>query len=164
MRSDLEGRCTYFSFPPCYNDGVEGKITALESRDEGRSRVPPPRQYNEEGQRVKKERIKYTHDLPRRMYSYFASYSGGGAPSFQRFAIGIGLTLADVSRFREKKEFERAYKECSEIRRDYLINMALEKKNDSSFTKFLLATEYGMGEDDAVTDNRLEVTVEVRDD
>ena len=113
---------------------------------------------------MKSKKAKYTPDLPRRMYSYFTSYTGPGAPSFERFCIGAGITLAELIRFREKKEFERAYKECSEIRRDYLINMALEKKNDSSFTKFLLACEYGMGEGPATEDNRLEVTVQVRED
>lgn len=113
---------------------------------------------------MKSKKAKYTPDLPRRMYTYFTSYTGLGAPSFQRFAAIAGLTYIDLTRFREKKEFERAYKECSEIRRDYLINMALEKKNDSSFTKFLLSCEYGMGEEAATEDNRLEVTVEVRED
>ncbi len=112
---------------------------------------------------MKSKRAKYTPDLPRRMYSFFTSYTAAGAPSFQRFAISAGLTYSDLMSFRKKAEFERAFKECSEIRRDYLINMALEKKNDSSFTKFLLTSEYGMGEEAATDDNRLEVKVEVVD-
>ena len=111
---------------------------------------------------MKKHHSKYTTDLPRRLYTFFLNYDGHGAPSFQKFARSIGQTLTDIERYRRHGEFERAYQECSEIRRDYLIDNGLVKRFDSSFTKFLLSSEYGMG--DAKTtneDKELKVTLEV---
>ena len=111
---------------------------------------------------MKKRKIKYESDLPRRLYSFFLGYDGPGAPSFSKFARSIGVTLAELEAYREKREFERAYQECSEIRRDYLIDNGLVKRFDSSFTKFLLTTEFGMGDTkDQVEDKEIRVTLEV---
>ena len=110
---------------------------------------------------MKKNHLRYTSDLPRRLYTFFLNYDGPGAPSFQKFARSIGATLSDVERLREKSEFERAYQECSEIRRDYLIDNGLVKRFDSSFTKFLLTSEYGMGEREVEADKEIQVTLEV---
>ena len=111
---------------------------------------------------MKKAKAKYRGDLGQRMYLFFVGYSGIGAPSFTKFAMSIGVTLADIQRFRRYKEFDRAYAECSEIRRDYLIDNALAKKCDSSLTKFLLASEFGMGEETPGSDDKtLQVTLEV---
>ena len=98
------------------------------------------------------------------MYSFFISYNDAGLPSFLKFARSIGATSEDIEKFRKHREFERAYKECSEIRRDYLIDNALAKKNDASLTKFLLSAEFGMGEENPGEDaSSLSVTVEVVD-
>ncbi len=110
---------------------------------------------------MKKNHLRYTSDLPRRLYTFFLNYDGPGAPSFQKFARSIGATLSDVERLREKSEFERAYQDCSEIRRDYLIDNGLVKRFDSSFTKFLLTSEYGMGDKDKDTEREIQVTLEV---
>ena len=111
---------------------------------------------------MKKNHSKYTTDLPRRLYTFFFSYDGPGVPSFSKFARSIGATLSDIESFRRHGEFERAYQECSEIRRDYLIDNGLVKRFDSSFTKFLLSSEYGMGDSkDDGTDKELKVTLEV---
>ena len=111
---------------------------------------------------MKRKRTKYVPDMPHRLYTFFISYSDVGAPSFDKFARSVGATLADVEAWRRHGEFERAYRECSEIRRDYLIDNALAKRYDASTVKFLLTTEYRMGEDDAEGDgNRLDVRVEV---
>lgn len=111
------------------------------------------------------KRVKYTKDIPRRMYTYFTAYSDGGAPSFSKFARACGITLADISSFRKRREFERAYTECNEIRRDYLIDKALKKENDSSMTKFILNSEYGMGDEQVTEDDkRLNVILEVLDE
>lgn len=75
------------------------------------------------------------------MYTFFKSYDGVGIPSFSKFARSIGVTLSTLSEFRNKKRFDDAWRECSEIRRDYLIDGALTKKFDSSFTKFILTEE-----------------------
>ena len=111
---------------------------------------------------MKKNHLRYTSDLPRRLYTFFLGYDGPGAPSFSKFARSIGATLSDIERFRDKGEFERAYQECSEIRRDYLIDNGLVKRFDSSFTKFLLNSEYGMGEKQTQEeDKEIKVTLEV---
>ena len=87
-----------------------------------------------------KRNTKYQSDFPHRLYLFFTSYKESfGAPSFSKFARSIGVTLEDVESFREHKKFDKAYRECTEIRRDYLIDNALSKKFDSSFTKFLLS-------------------------
>ena len=111
----------------------------------------------------RKKKAKYTSDLPHRMYTFFTSYSDTGAPSFDKFARSVGLTLEDIAKFRSKREFERAWRECNEIRRDYLIDNALAKRFDGSLCKFLLGCEFGMGEEKSGTDGRLEVTLEVVD-
>ena len=115
------------------------------------------------GRKMKKGKgAKYTADLPRRLYSFFNGYSETvGAPSFSKFARSIGATVRDIEEFRRHAEFERAYQECNEIRRDYLIDNALCKRFDSSLTKFLLSAEFGTGEDDGECDNGFDFTLKV---
>ena len=111
---------------------------------------------------MKKNHLKYTKDLPRRIYTFFLNFDGPGAPSFSKFARSIGATLDDLEGFKRHGEFARAYQECSEIRRDYLIDNGLVKRFDSSFTKFLLTSEYGMGDTkDKDEDREINVTLEV---
>jgi hypothetical protein len=110
----------------------------------------------------KRKEARYKPELPRLLYTFFTNYADIGAPSFEKFARGIGMTLEDIERFRSHTEFERAYRECNEIRRDYLIDNALCKRMDSSFAKFILGCEYGMGEKDIKDEDRLlEVKLEV---
>ena len=104
---------------------------------------------------------KYRRDFPHRIYVFFSSYSDSGLPSFQKFARSIGVTSEDVESFREHKEFERAYRECAEIRRDYLIDNALSKRFDSSFAKFLLQSE---AEGSATEDGKINFTLKVLDE
>ena len=108
-----------------------------------------------------KKKAKYTKDMPRLMYAYFIGYTDGGAPSFCKFARSIGVTLAELEGFKSHSEFFRAYRECSEIRRDYLIDTALAKRVDSSLVKFLLTAEYGMREPPAEEADGITVTIEV---
>ena len=106
--------------------------------------------------------MRYTNDLPRKLYAFFLNYDGPGVPSYSKFARSIGITSEELEALRGHGEFERAYQECSEIRRDYLIDNGLVKRFDSSFTKFLLTYEYGMGESkDTDADKEMKVTVEV---
>ena len=105
------------------------------------------------------KRCKYTTQLPREMYKFFLEYEDDGAPSFPKFARRIGVTVEELGAFRSHKKFDRAYRECNEIRRDYLIDRALTKRFDPSFVKFLLSE----GEDDAVDDGMLAVRLEVVD-
>ena len=100
-----------------------------------------------------KKKAKYRKELARAMYSYFSGYSESfGAPSFAKFARSIGVTVRTLEGFRKKREFDEAWRECNEIRRDYLIDSALCKRFDSSFTKFIYALEYSSeaeGKEDA---------------
>ena len=83
--------------------------------------------------------LKYDSTLPGRMYKYFVGYDDTGAPSFVKFARLAGYTLEELCGFRSRKKFDAAWRECGEIRRDYLIDMALTKRHDASFSKFLLS-------------------------
>ena len=90
------------------------------------------------------------------MYTFFCGFEGSEAPSFSKFARSIGVTLRELEGYRKHKQFDLAYQECSEIRRDYLIDRALIKRYDASFVKFLLSD----AETDS-TDTDIEVTVRV---
>ena len=109
----------------------------------------------------RKRQAVYDRELPRKMYSYFSAYSESGAPSFSKFARLAGLTLEELERFRSHKEFDRAYRECSEIRRDYLIDAGLTKRCDPSLVKYLLGAEFKMGEDVTGDNGQLNLTLEV---
>ena len=100
----------------------------------------------------------YEKDPPRRLYTFFASYDDEkSAPSLQKFARANGYTTEELLAFRKHGDFERALRECSEIRRDYLIDRGLTKRFDASFVKYLLD-----GENAADTeDSSLSVTLEV---
>jgi hypothetical protein len=110
-----------------------------------------------------KQKVKYNSGMPRLLYTFFISQSDSpGAPSFSKFARSMGITLEELQSFRRHKEFDRAYRECNEIRRDYLTDAALTRRYDPSFVKFLLAAEFGLGEKDREKDDTgLTVTLEV---
>ena len=106
------------------------------------------------------KKAKYRKDMPRLLYTYFIEALGSGEiPSISKFARRMAITVADVELFREHSEFEKAYKEVNEIRRDYLIDSALTKRFDSSFTKFILTEEFGSA--DECSD--MEVLIKVED-
>ncbi len=107
------------------------------------------------------KRKRYDRQLPHMMYTYFIGYSDSGVPSFSKFARSIGVTLEDIEGWREHAEFLRAYRECSEIRRDYLIDGALGKRYDASVVKYLLTNEFGMEDGSSDEARHLDVTVEV---
>ena len=105
-------------------------------------------------------KTEYPKDLERRMYVYFASYSEPGLPSFSKFARMCGMTLEDLSRMRRRKRFDAAWRECTEIRRDYLIDTALSKRADASFAKFLYTLEStAEGKDEG--ESQVNLTLEV---
>ncbi len=94
------------------------------------------------------------------MYSFFTSYDGVGAPpSFEKFARTQGTTLDVLLSFRRWKKFDAAYRECSEIRRDYLIDGALARRFDPSFTKHLIELEKESGA--AAGDDGYSITLRV---
>ena len=106
---------------------------------------------------------KYEKELPRQMYTYFISAAAEfSAPSFSKFARSIGVTLEALEEYRKHKEFDRAWRDCIEIRRDYLTDCALTRRYDPSFVKFLLTVEFGMGEEEkGATDGTLNLRLEV---
>lgn len=109
------------------------------------------------------KKVKYSDELPRRLYTFFTTYeNGAGAPSFSKFARSIGITLEELRSFKKHDEFERAFRECNEIRRDYLIDAALTKRMDASTVKFLLCSEFNMGEAEEA-DKELSISLEVVD-
>ena len=76
------------------------------------------------------------------MTAFFDSYEERyGAPSFEKFARLKGIPLATLVEFRKHQKFDRAYRECSEIRRDYLIDHALDKRFDPTFVRHLITEE-----------------------
>lgn len=109
----------------------------------------------------RKSKAKYSPNMAGKMYLYFIGYEDRGAPSFQKFARIVGVTTEDIERFRSHKYFDRAYRECQEIRRDYLIDHALDRRFDPSFTKFLLTLD---GESEACgNDSELLFRLEVKE-
>ena len=90
-----------------------------------------------------KTKSKYDKGLPRQMYSYFVSTANdcSSVPSFSKFARSIGTTLEELESYRKHGEFDRAWRDCIEIRRDYLTDCALTRRYDPSFVKFLLDFE-----------------------
>ena len=105
---------------------------------------------------------KYRKELPRELYTYFIGQTDN-VPSFSKFARHIGLTLEDLAAFREKPEFDKAWRDCIEIRRDYLIDAALAKRADPSFVKFLLSDEDEKKNAEENGDGVISVTVTVED-
>ena len=106
----------------------------------------------------KRKRIKYDESLPSRLYTFFVTYQEtNSVPSISKFARSIGATTEEIESFRSHKRFDEAYRECGEIRRDYLIDHALTKRYDPSFVKFLLSE----GEEDLYEDNEMTLTLEV---
>ena len=85
---------------------------------------------------------RYEKDLPKRMYSFFvAEPHDAFPPSFSKFARSIGVTLEELDSYRRYAEFERAWRDCIEIRRDYLTDCALTRRYDPSFVKYLLSDD-----------------------
>ncbi len=133
----LEGYDAYKSISMCYNIVVRQGTSLCPTNEALGGRAE-----THKAERKKMKRKKgYYKGLEREMYLYFTGYSEGGAPSFSKFARQKGLTLAELCSFRKKGIFNEAFEECSEIRRDYLIDSALAKKFDSSFVKYLLDSE-----------------------
>lgn len=89
----------------------------------------------------RRKKAKYDDELCGKMYRFFLAYDDKGLPSFSKFARSVGLSTEDIERFRKHVRFEAAYRECQEIRRDYLIDRALDKRFDSGFVKFLISCE-----------------------
>ena len=113
---------------------------------------------------MRKRRAKYKSEYPRLLYTYFTCYKEAiGAPSFSKFARSIGVRMEDLDSFRKNREFDAAYRECNEIRRDYLIDNALCKKFDASFTKFIL-TDESLDSEKSSDDSEVKITLEVPED
>ena len=132
----LEGKDTYKREKRLYNRGVDGIRRRFSRRYDG------TKHRAEKGDTVRNyEREKYTAALADEMTAFFDSYEDRGAPSFEKFARLKGIPLDTLVGFRTHHKFDRAYRECSEIRRDYLIDRALDKRFDPTFVRHLLTEE-----------------------
>lgn len=103
---------------------------------------------------------KYEKNLPSKMYLFFIGYEDRGAPSFLKFARSIGVSCEDIEAFRSHRRFDLAYRECQRIRKDFLIDRALDKRFDPSFVKFLLSAD---GEGENKESGELVLSLEVKD-
>ena len=109
---------------------------------------------------MKKRNLKYTKDMPKQLYLFFVNFAENtGAPSFHKFARSIGTTVEELERLRQHKEFDRAWREAKEIRRDYLTDKALVKHFDPTFVKYLLSEE----EKEESSDGNISVLITVSD-
>lgn len=87
----------------------------------------------------RKERL---DQLKAAMLGYFANYSSpDGAPSLAKFRREHGISYSEFEGLKKKDDFRDVLKECSEFRRDYLIDCGLTKRFDASFVKFVLQLE-----------------------
>ena len=101
--------------------------------------TPSSHRQRDEGRMKRKQR---EEEIRRSMLEYFATYDGNdGAPSFSKFRRKGALSLVEFNRMKNKRSFREAMDECSEFRRDYLIDCGLTKRFDASFVKFLLQSE-----------------------
>jgi hypothetical protein len=80
-------------------------------------------------------------ELSKKMVVYFRTYDDVGAPSFDKFCAKLGVTKEELMELRGSRRFDTAYRECSDIQRDFLVDRALEKRFDPNFVKFLLSYE-----------------------
>ncbi len=100
------------------------------------------------GGMMKTGKFKYTPELAGRMYLFFVNYNDTqSAPSFEKFARSIGTTRACLEGLKKHKKFSLSWEECEEILRDYLIDMALTKKFDPTFVKYMLTKDSEGGSD-----------------
>lgn len=68
-------------------------------------------------------------------------------PSFVRFASHVGTTVGALRRFKEQNTvFGAAWEECEEILADRIVEGALHRRLDGSFSKFLLTSRFGFAE------------------
>lgn len=107
---------------------------------------------------------KYEKEFPKLLYSSFLTMVNDSiAPSFSKFARSIGATVEDLKRWRKNKEFDRAWRECIEIRRDYLTDSALTRRYDPSFVKFLLSEDEELDLEKMRTEDSVCVSIKVID-
>ena len=84
------------------------------------------------------------------LLDYFKGFCGeGGAPSIAKFSKEYGISIAKLQRLGKRSDFREVMNECSELRRDYLIDCGLTKRFDASFVKFVLQFESESGANDA---------------
>ena len=92
-------------------------------------------------------------NLSEKMLHYFCTAGCEGSehkeplPSFVRFAHHIGTTVGALRRFKEQNAvFCEAWEECEEILADRIVEGALHRRLDGSFSKFLLSSRFGFAE------------------
>ncbi|MBQ4325051.1 MAG: hypothetical protein IJC29_04570 [Clostridia bacterium] len=103
--------------------------------------------------------MSYSQCYERQMLHYFEDGTGA-FPTFAEFARSVGVTVAELHRWRkEQPSFAAAWEECRERQKSHLIRGALTKQYDPSTCKYLLSELFGLGEESR--DESFSVTVEV---
>lgn len=89
-------------------------------------------------------------ELNEKMLHYFRTAGSADSeykedlPSFVRFAHRIGTDMQTLRAKREKsKSLAHVWSECEEILADRIVDGALHKRFDASFSKFLLSARFG---------------------
>lgn len=81
-------------------------------------------------------------------------------PSFVRFANREGVGMKRLLALKEENAVLReAYEECEEILCDRIVEGALHKRLDASFSKFLLTARYGFAEEKAEDEEPFSVEI-----
>ena len=91
-----------------------------------------------------------TNELKKQMLHYFRTAGCAESPfkedlpSFVRFAHRVGTDMQTLRAKRNKsKSFDKAWIECEHILADRIVDGALHKRFDASFSKFLLSACFG---------------------
>ena len=93
------------------------------------------------------------------MLQYFEDNTGA-FPTFAEFARSVGVTVAQLYKWKqEEPAFAAVWEECLERQKSHLIRGALTKQYDPSMCKYLLSEMFGLGEESRA--GTFSVTVEV---
>ena len=63
----------------------------------------------------RKRKKAYSPELAGRMYKFFLTYDGVGAPSFSKFARSIGVSTEDLEGYRKKRNFDARMEACGDL-------------------------------------------------
>ena len=108
----------------------------------------------------------HTEQLAEKMLFYFRTCGTEESdykediPSFVRFANREGLGMKRLLALKEESTVLReAYGECEEILCDRIVDGALHKRLDASFSKFLLTARHGFAEEESIEEEPFSVEI-----
>ncbi|MCQ2386134.1 MAG: DNA-packaging protein, partial [Clostridia bacterium] len=119
---------------------------------------------------VERSKVLSDREFAEKMLAYFREAGDdkgrypGEVPSFVRFCCRMGTDTADLERRRRKSPgLDRTYRFCREILSDKLVDGALHKRLDPSFTKFLLTSCFGFSEKEDNSAEPFSLSIQVKD-